>query len=608
MSRAPAAAHVKPHPHEKPHHPHWPLAALVFGFVLLLGLFSVHETATWLDIRTGAWIIAHRAIPSVDSFSYTMAGRPWTTDSWLSDGLFFLIDRALGPAGLIALKAVVAAAGFALLLPLNPASPLIGAGVLSLGAVSAWMGLTERPAIFDLLLLALMIRALRPRRAFGWKNILPAAAIELAWANLHGATAVLGVWLIALKAFKGTLRSGKREARAYAGLLAAAFLALLCNPHGWDVIPHMFQGLEVSTTSWQPLSPWVSLYGLFSLVAAAACCVTLQQEFFLTVTTATLLALGLLLPELRALSILASCPTIALALGHFMAPLDDSPQRVAKLAAVLAALFGLHWLCVYMPLGAARGYGAASIDGALQFLSTNGLRGRLFNEPGSGAMVMAGSQAPVFSDERASLYDPSFLSDARAWPGSFGQLSQIYGLDYALILNRRARYPARVIDEDPSWRRVYADDDALVYVRRAGIDGWLAGGAPKVLAPNALWPDSLDALLAKPATRAQALAELDGWIVQSPDGVEALLWKAYALDRLDMPGKADRLLALAEARARLWRDPELLACAAYVHERRGAVADARRLYARVLLLARRRGDQALEQAVLQRAAALAPGA
>ena len=99
--KAKAHPHRDAHPHEKPHHPHWPLAALLFFFVLALGLTSVHEPSTWLHIRTGAKILSEHRVPLTDPFSYTVSGRAWTSDSWLGDSLFYLIHENFGPRGLI---------------------------------------------------------------------------------------------------------------------------------------------------------------------------------------------------------------------------------------------------------------------------------------------------------------------------------------------------------------------------------------------------------------------------------------------------------------------------------------------------------------------------
>ncbi len=598
MTKAKAA-----HPHDKPHHPHWPLASLLFLFVLLLGLFSVHEPGTWLHIRTGAQILADRALPRVDAFSYTVAGRPWTTDSWLADVVFRHLDASAGPWGLIALKAVVAAAAFALLLPLSAGSPLLAASTLGLGALAAWPGLTEMPAIFDLLMLSLLIRALRPRADFHWGLVGQVALVELLWANLHGPTALVGVWVVALKTFKATLRAERLQ---YAALLGAAAAAFLVNPHGGALLTRFFADMS-SSSGWQPRS-WLNLYALFALAGGASCWVCLQQEFFLSSAAASLLALSIVVPDLRPLYVLAACPVIALALGHFARPRPDTPARVARWAAAAALVFAAHYVWSYVPLGGARGYGAVGLEGALSYLKANGVSGRMFNEAETGEALIAAGR-PVFVDGRSALYGQAFVRDAALWPVLWPRLSDVYGFDYALILNRRAAYPARTLDADPDWRLAYADDEALVYLKRAGPNGWLVAGTSKrVVEPNRLWPESLEAPLAAPARRARTIEELDRWIAQAPDSVQALLWKAYALDRLRLPEKAARLLAVARERPRLARDPELQACLALILERRGETAEARRLYHRAALFARRAGSRDLEAEVLRRLAPLDRGA
>lgn len=601
MTKAKARSHGRDaHPHEKPHHPHWPLACLLFAFVAMLGLLSVHEPATWLHVRTGARILAERALPRTDPFSYTVSGRAWTTDSWLADALFFFVHSNFGPNGLVALKSLVAAAGFALLLPLNFASPLTSAGVLGLGAVSSWAGFVELPAVFDLLLLAVFIRLLRPRSPFRFRTLLLVAGLEWLWANLHGTTAVLGLWLVLLKAFKASLRaSGRQERLGHWGLFAAALFGLAANPHGLGVIAHMFTGLDASTTAWQPLSVYFNLYNLFCLAGAAGCVITLQQEFFLTMTAATTLVLSLIVPELRPLAILASCPVVSLALGHYLPQLDDDLPGLARWALLMTGLLALHWLCVTVPLSGSRGYSAVSLDGAAQYLKASGVRGRMFNEVDSGALLIGAGDRPVFVDSRASLYGPTFLRDAQRWPYGFKPLADVYGFDYAVILNRRARNPAKTLDEDPGWRLAYADDAALVYVRRGGASGWLVKDwpAPLVL-PNKLWPDSMDAALDDAKRLPKVMAELDRWILAAPDSAQALIWKAYALDRRKLADNAQRLLALAQGRKRVLRDPELCAMAAFALDRRGEAEAAGRLYRRAALIARRRGERHLEADIL----------
>src|SRR6185312_7388878 len=140
---APAA-----HPHEKPHHPHWPLSALLFVFVFAVAMLSVHEPSTWIRIKLGSQILSTGTLPRTEPFSYGAAGARWTTHSWLSDVLFAKLD-ALGAAFLVsAFTSAAIAAAFALMLPINHGNPMIAATLLSLGACAAWAGLAETPMAF----------------------------------------------------------------------------------------------------------------------------------------------------------------------------------------------------------------------------------------------------------------------------------------------------------------------------------------------------------------------------------------------------------------------------------------------------------------------------
>ena len=138
--------HSAAHRQDDTHHPHWPLATILFLFVFLIGAHCVHRPETWLHIRTGADIIAKHSLPHTDTFSYTCAGRPWTTDTWLTDVAFRLLYHSLGYKALVVAKGIAVALAFALLLPISAGSPLVAAAVLGLGAAAAWPGMAETPA------------------------------------------------------------------------------------------------------------------------------------------------------------------------------------------------------------------------------------------------------------------------------------------------------------------------------------------------------------------------------------------------------------------------------------------------------------------------------
>jgi tetratricopeptide (TPR) repeat protein len=292
----------------------------------------------------------------------------------------------------------------------------------------------------------------------------------------------------------------------------------------------------------------------------------------------------------------------ALALGHFVKPREDTPARVLLWCApgALLLFFGYRAL-ISRPLAPTGGYGAPALEGAVNFMKNNDVTGAMFNEPALGAELI-GATAPVFVDERPGLYQDSFLAEARDWPRSFRSLDSVYRFDYAVVANRRANAPARVIDGDARWRLAYADDRALVYVQRYGRNRALAAQSPfRLVAPNRLWPDSLDEAL-RPPTTAAALDELERWSALAPDSAQALLWKAYAFSRLNRPADADRALARALALPALDWDPQLQAEAAFVLAVRGRDGEAREVYRRAARAARRLDDEVLARAIAARAA------
>ena len=580
--------------HEKPHHPHWPLQALLFAFIFALGWRSVHAPETWIHLKTGANILAQGRLPATDPFGYGSSGSAWTTDSWLFDVAAAKLDQLGGPPLLVGVKSAVAAAAFALLLPINAGSPLAAATLLALGACAGWAGLVETPAIFDLLFFALFVRLLRPRHRFRWTQGLAAAALTILWANVHGSSAVLALWLVGLKVFKASLRTVARERLAYWTTLLVCVFAVALNPLGWGVLARTFGDATAVVGGWP--APWLSLYTAFAVMAVVSCWLTLQQEFVTTLAAATMAALSLLFPGLRLVAILAACPVISLTVGHWLKARVDTLPRVLRWAVFAALLLAGYRHFVSEPLSRARGYGSPVLTGAVHYLKTNAVGGRMFNEPAAGAELIGLSSRLVFADARSGMYPATFLHEAADWPRLFSQLDMVYRFDYAVVLNRRAGYPARIIDEDPGWRLAYADDHALVYRK--------AAGAPRLAPPNRLWPDSLDPLLDDKVQAGKVLEEIDLWLVQAPDCIQALIWKAYALGRLGKADEADRHLELARERPRLRRDAELRAAYAFALEARARTDEAKSAYQAALKTAARFGERGVETEILTRLAAL----
>jgi hypothetical protein len=219
----------------------WRGAVLValFALAFLLGCFPMADFDVWWHLRTGQFILEHSAVPRVDPYSYTSAGRPWIDIYWLFQVVVALLYRAGGVSALVLLKAVAGVAIVALALAARRPGAAMGPAVLAwLPALIGLSGrLCERPELFSLLFLAgfLAVLGRAPERP-GWLWLLP--LLQLLWVNSHGFF-VLGPLIIVAYAVELLYQRARygtagppHLARRFALASGAAIVVCLINPYG----------------------------------------------------------------------------------------------------------------------------------------------------------------------------------------------------------------------------------------------------------------------------------------------------------------------------------------------------------------------------------------
>jgi len=225
------------------------VALLALAF--LLGCFPMADFDVWWHLRGGQFILEHGAIPRVDIFTYTNAGRPWIDVYWLFQIIIALLYRAGGASALVLLKAAGGAAIVALALAARrPGARMWPAVVAWLPAVIVLSGrLCERPELFSLLFLAGFLAVLgraaeRPRRLW----LLP--LLQLLWVNCHGFF-VMGPLLIAaygVELLYRRLRYGNTGApglaRNFALAGSAAVGACLLSPNSEETFARYLAGMH----------------------------------------------------------------------------------------------------------------------------------------------------------------------------------------------------------------------------------------------------------------------------------------------------------------------------------------------------------------------------
>jgi hypothetical protein len=472
----------------------WTLLAglLFFGRLLAARSALLNDPDTYLHIAAGRWMLAYRALPLHDPFSHSMPGVPWVCGEWLAELVLAAAYAHLGWVGVIVLTAACGAVALALLahfllrrLPPLPALIAVAAAALLLEP-----HLLARPHVLALPLLVLWSASLLAARDDGHGPPLALLPVMTLWANLH-ASFLFGLALAAFLGGEAVLQPSNRtratEARRWGGFVAAAIAAALVTPHGLAGFVQPLRllrmpALQTSFGEW--LSPnfqqspdleiWV-LGAVFVGFASGVRLPPMRLVLFIGL-------LHLLLQHVRHADLLATVGPLAIAapLGQRLAALLPAPSRLsvwfARLAQPASLTSGVLALVVAAALSIAatrhplvRGDDAVTPAAALAAAQAMGLSGPVLNSEAFGGYLVFHA-VPDFIDGRIEMYGNAFLADdLAAERGDQQALRRIvarYRIAWALLQRHSAE--AAAMAAVPGWRRVYADNDAVVYRGAAG--------------------------------------------------------------------------------------------------------------------------------------------
>lgn len=462
-------------------HVAWPLvvAALMFVMLLALGGKLLNDADTYWQIALGDWMIANRAVPHVDTFSWTVPGAPWISSQWLAQVIFAVAYGALGWSGVVIVSALAIAAAFGLLTYylMRQLAPLPALVLVMAGFVLAAPHMLARPHALALPVMVLWVAGLV--RAIDNKStpsfwLLPLIAL---WANLHGGF-TFGLMLIAPVALEALINARADERLRVLtrwALFGIAALAAACvTPYGPEsiLVTRRILGLGPALAligEWQPQD--FARPGGFELVLLGAIGFLLYRRITLP-PVRILVVLGLLH---MALSQSRNGEMLGLVAPLFMAaPLAPQLGRRAigdakalyTVAAAALVLFAAAMSAV-LPLSLRYEPRAdVSPAGAVAAVKASG-RTHLLNSYDFGGYLIARGVRP-FIDGRTELYGAElFLRHDAAVNlknvGVFHDLMRMRDIDVTLLAPSA---PAvGLLDRMPEWKRIYADDIAVVHVR-----------------------------------------------------------------------------------------------------------------------------------------------
>ena len=463
------------------------IGAIVYVFFLGIGDIMLRDSDTLWQINIGQWILEHRALPYNDIYSFTRAGEAWISSSWLSQVLFALVydpSNWSGPVILTSLAIGVTAAIFVYWLEpyLEPAraflllTPLLA---MSVGHVLARPHMLALPVM--LAFVGGLLAAADRRGAPSWL-LLPLMAL---WANLHGGF-VMGLALIGAVGLDAIASSDRKDRLALAGRWAvfglAALAASCCTPYGWNTLLASTKILSLGkllSMIWEWMPADFSSLDLFGASLLGLIAIGYYSGVVLSWTRIFLL-LGLIwaaLNHVRNIEVFALLTPLVLAkpfAEHFgvtrALALKGSEARPSFALTAIAALaiVAAGWSITrsyatpYRYAFIGNQSPAAAVDllekrHALRIFSTAPIGGYLITR-----------NIKSFIDGRAELYGEQFVLDYfDAVEGknvdTLLRLLETYRID-ATLLNTTIP-AARIMDHLPGWKRLYADDIAVVHVR-----------------------------------------------------------------------------------------------------------------------------------------------
>ena len=471
-----------------------PLLVALAAFVTVLANASglLGDPDTYWHIVVGRWILAHHAVPHADIFSYSKAGAPWVLHEWLAETIFAPLYDGWGWNGLVLITALSLAATLAILTRallrwLEPVHALAAAAA-AWGLILAH--LLARPHILTLPIMVLWFAVLVDARARDRAPPLWLAALMALWANLQGGY-MFGLVFAALFAGEALLAAPNRAARLVVikqwGTFGVVSLAAsLLTPNGfagWWLPFHLLSmkfALSV-LVEWQspnfqtvqPLEIW--------LVVALALALGFGVKLPLTRIAMLLLLLHMSLAHRRQAEVLGLVAPllVAPAVGAFIrnrsrrhqaAALDgvlaDLAGSASLRGAVVVGLIAVALAAFFVHAPLVRKPDAYTPSAALNFAAAHDLTGPVFNDYGFGGYLIFSGIKP-FIDGRTDMYGDAFVKRyVEATRGVTGELPAMLDQYHATWTLFAAKSPAvTLMDHLTGWKRVYADDTAVIHVR-----------------------------------------------------------------------------------------------------------------------------------------------
>ncbi|HSY31895.1 MAG TPA: hypothetical protein VLA42_07890 [Verrucomicrobiae bacterium] len=445
----------------------------------------------WWHLKVGEDILSTHHWPTVDPYSFTVAGQPWLAYEWLGDVLIASVARVAGLRGLQALLIVLGAAimlalySYATLRSKNSKGSFVAVSVL---LALACANFNLRPQMLGYLFLLLTLIALERFRQGKKTALWFLPPLFLLWINAHGSweiglAAILAYWLCGLRGFQLgdiVVHAWSPEERTRLSLIFLLCLTVIpITPYGTRLAAYPFQVASslplnlANIEEWRPIalnSPGPQLF-LFLVLGTIFAQVAAPMRWRLEDVLLFVGAAGMTFVHARFLLLFVPffSPVFATMLSRWVPKYQREKDHYVLNVLLMVLMLGgmIH----YFPSNAQieKKIDAGFPVGAVRYLKDHPVTGPMYNSYDFGGyLVYTEPDVPkVFIDGRGELYEhggvfADYVHVAELQPGVLGVLNN-YGIRFCMV---RSGDPLTVfLTARPNWKQVYSDGVSVIVVR-----------------------------------------------------------------------------------------------------------------------------------------------
>lgn len=472
------------------------LLVVMYGTAAVIALLlsrRMNDLDYGWHLRTGEWIVAHRAIPDAELFSNNLVDGRWVAYSWAYDVLLQALRSLFGLHAQVVLSVVmslgIAHALFTLVRRISGrvvlAAALTGTGIVAMGPM-----LYGRSTMFTILFALLVLHALLRATELGQRRaLLFVPLVFVAWVNVH-VQFLYGFFLYACFLAQALLdaRGGADDPRPLAerrrlalwmtAVGASSLAATLVNPYGvriYDPLlrylqqaPVIYQHIhELRPQSVESICLWMTLAIALLVVLGAAR--RLLRRPFLLVMFAVAAWVGFRSGRDAWFIVVTGSSVAAIAFARRQEPeeLLVHPALIAAgtLGVVLTAAATLDISKESLAANQRRHF---PVDAA-SFIEAEELQGPMYNHYNWGGYLMGRlPQWKVSTDGRSWVHPTEhFVRSLGIWRAEPGWQEDPELSSAGFVVAARKLPLTIALSSDPRFRLAYEDEVAAVYVRNA---------------------------------------------------------------------------------------------------------------------------------------------